>query len=154
MVDTSPISARQFGFGFAGFAMASVLFVILIVWLQGGRSVQPRLCDGGVELIEGSDGKLGRCYQRQYIQYIQGYRWKSEVFHWEQGATTVPFTQQSEPERSRWRTMDRLDVLLDRIGGMFERWLAEFEEKPVRVGFKILAGVVVIRWVYRFLNRK
>ena len=43
----------------------------------------------------------------------------------------------------------KFDSLVARIESSFNRWLEEFDTRPVKTGLKLLIVVVVLRWLYK-----
>lgn len=47
---------------------------------------------------------------------------------------------------------EKIDGVLARLSEMFERWLTEFEARPLRAGLKVLIVFIALRWVWRSLK--
>jgi len=47
---------------------------------------------------------------------------------------------------------EKLDAVLDKIGGLFDKWLAEFEANPLKTTIKVCLILVVIKWAKRSLK--
>lgn len=45
-----------------------------------------------------------------------------------------------------------IDSLMERIAGMFDRWLTDFEQRPVAMTLKIMLVFWCLRWARRSLR--
>lgn len=49
------------------------------------------------------------------------------------------------------KTSGKLDQVFDKLSGMFDQWLEEFEASPVRTTVKVLLILYVIKWARKNL---
>ena len=40
-------------------------------------------------------------------------------------------------------------AIMSRLETRFDTWLAEFEERPISMGIKVIIVVVILRWIWR-----
>lgn len=46
---------------------------------------------------------------------------------------------------------EKLDLVLTKIGDLFDKWLQEFEANPIRTTVKVILILVVIKWAKKTL---
>lgn len=49
---------------------------------------------------------------------------------------------------------EKIDAIVEKLTGMFDKWLADFEKDPIRTTIKVVLILYVIKWARKTLTSR